>query len=289
MLYFEWGYISWLWWRLNMLDFWVLAKVDLRNDKIAQISMMWHLAARKAQQIHFLHREIGLNKEIDNHQFKVSVPLQSSPNTQIPPQKTMTIVWTPSLLKPVFNQRVSKDINSTSLYFNFYQEKCQIGFFPWEQGEEDWLKCIWKVAKMIYDRKSDTNFIEHIRNMYHGFDLSNDTFIFLLYSNIEIWNFQTFLCFNSLYIWRETCWISLLLERWISDEWNELKTARSLTQLHSTTIFSFWREILGLLYEHWTVLTCWKNSLKCQELPIFLISPTNDRHPTNNVLFQLQS
>ena len=75
-----------------MLDFWVLAKVDLRNDKIAQISMMRHLAARKAQQIHFLHREIGLNKEIDNHQFKVSVPLQSSPNTQIPPKKTMTIV-----------------------------------------------------------------------------------------------------------------------------------------------------------------------------------------------------
>ena len=69
-----------------MLDFWVLAKVDLRNDKIAQISMMRHLAARKAQQIHFLHREIGLNNEIDNHQFKVSVPLQSSPNTQIPPK-----------------------------------------------------------------------------------------------------------------------------------------------------------------------------------------------------------
>ena len=110
------------------------------------------------------------------------------------------------------------------------------------------------------------------------------------YWNLKLSNISLiFLCFNSLYIWRETCWISLLLERWISDEWNELKTARSLTQLHSTTIFSFWREILGLLYEHWTVLTCWKNSLKCQELPIFLISPTNDRHPINNILFQLQS
>ena len=45
---------------------------------------------------------------------------------------------------------------------------------------------------MIYDRKSDTNFIEHIRNIYHEFDLSNDTFFFCCTAILKFETFKYF-------------------------------------------------------------------------------------------------